>query len=289
MANDNGFAVLPSFIARDPSIEPILKTLLLALSSFAGAEQTCYPSNKTLCDCTGLSERAVREWLSTGAERGLLTVHRRVTETGAPASNLYSLNFAKWGSPDEGVSANPAGGVGRHGAPGGAPPCPRWGATVPPNNTIEQDQENKTKDQSTPLPSVATPDLFGQEERSKRSKKTIAELRADLLMEDFAVLCPSLPKPPASARAAILAAYKREPDLELWRTRMRRAEASDFLAGRKTEWRASAVWIFGPKNVVKLDSGQYDNHKPKPGATMRVGNQMVSAPQYRNDEDDELF
>ena len=157
-----GFAVLPATIARDPDIEPILKALLLALSSYAGADQSCYPSNKTLCDCTGLSERAVREWLGTGAQRGLLTVHRRTMDNGAPASNLYSLNFAKWGDSltrqmVPGVSADSAGGVGRHGAPGGAQPCPRWGATVPPNNTNEQDQENITKEQDAPLPLVAAP------------------------------------------------------------------------------------------------------------------------------------
>lgn len=202
MSAANGFAVLPSVVARDPTIEPILKALLLALSSFAGADQSCYPSNKTLCDCTGLSERAVREWLGVGAQRGLLTVHRRTQDNGAPASNLYSLNFSKWGDSltrqtVPGVPADSAGWVGRHGAPGGAQPCPRWGATVPPNNTSDQDQENITKEQDTPLPSVAAPTgatALSKERKERAPRTTFSEPTEADTLEIIRSLVPTLPQ-----------------------------------------------------------------------------------------------
>lgn len=287
-----GFAVLPSCIARDPSIEPILKTLLLALSSFAGADQSCYPSNKTLQECTGLSERTVREWVSIGAERGLLVVHRRVLENGAPATNLYALNFSKWGDltakqTARGVPADYAGGVGRHAAPGGAPPCPRWGATAPPNNTREQDQENKTRDHSTPLPAVAAPTP------ASKQPKLLDEPQVNLV-DEYNRLCPSLAKvqgkPGSAAAKTAVAAWKREPDLAAWRQRFERVERSDFLTYRNPKpgdrpFKADLLWILSPTNAEKIDSGRYDNRKAPP--MMRVGNVMMPVLPSKSAADEE--
>lgn len=43
-----------------------------------------------------------------------------------------------------------------------------------------------------------------------------------------------------------------------------RVEASDFLAGRSRDWRASLDWLLSPKNFGKVVDGAYDNRSPAP-------------------------
>ena len=38
-----------------------------------------------------------------------------------------------------------------------------------------------------------------------------------------------------------------------------KVERSDFLSGRKTDWKASFDWIFTPQNLVKIVEGNYEN------------------------------
>ena len=133
---------MPSYIARDGTIDTSTKTLLLVLASFAGADQSCFPSNATLCDCTGLSESTVRRLLREAEKRELVVTLRRTADNGAPLSNLYRLNFAKWGgiSNDSDARSNLQGGgrvsEGRVGAP------VKGGRAHPsaPNMTSEQNQ-----------------------------------------------------------------------------------------------------------------------------------------------------
>ena len=44
-----------------------------------------------------------------------------------------------------------------------------------------------------------------------------------------------------------------------WAAYFERVAASDFLAGRKTSWRATFDWTLGPKNMEKVLQGNYDN------------------------------
>ena len=45
-----------------------------------------------------------------------------------------------------------------------------------------------------------------------------------------------------------------------------RVEQSDFLSGRKTEWKAGFDWIIKPQNLIKIIEGNYDNQsKPATG------------------------
>lgn len=48
-------------------------------------------------------------------------------------------------------------------------------------------------------------------------------------------------------------------DINLIEDFFHRVENSDFLAGRKTEWRADFDWIMKPTNFVKINEGRYDN------------------------------
>lgn len=170
-----GFAVLPAFIARDGSIEPPLKVLLLALSSFSGADESSWPSNRTLQDCTGMSERSVRDWIRKGESAGLLVVSRRFDTNGAPLSNKYRLNFARWGIRDPkdqrqdlpGVPADSAGGWGDGLPQEGREAAPGWGDGLPPNKTSEQDQENMTSGSLT----LTSPSAPATESKPKKPSK----------------------------------------------------------------------------------------------------------------------
>lgn len=138
----HGFAAMPSSIARDGTIDTSTKTLLLVLSSFAGADQSCFPSNATLCDCTGLSESTVRRLLRDAEKRGLVVTMRRTADNGAPLSNLYRLNFAKWGGNqnDSEARSNLQGGGVMDAPRVGAPVKGGWAHPSAPNMTSEHDQ-----------------------------------------------------------------------------------------------------------------------------------------------------
>lgn len=154
----------------------------------------------------------------------------------------------------------------------------------------EQDQEqDQNRINSTPLPSVAAPTGA---RAAKESKKLATDDRAAQLIAEYTRLCPSMPKAPPSALKAATAALKREPDLDVWLARFARAEASDFLAGRKTDWRANILWLLGPINVGKLDAGQYDNHKPRNGpgpGMMRTPAGWMPEPERKPIEDEILY
>jgi len=48
---------------------------------------------------------------------------------------------------------------------------------------------------------------------------------------------------------------------EYWLQVFRKAAESDFLMGRKTDWRCPGLeWLLEPKNFTKLIEGAYDNH-----------------------------
>lgn len=50
--------------------------------------------------------------------------------------------------------------------------------------------------------------------------------------------------------------------IDWWEAYFQRVANSDFLTGRKTDWRASLVWLIAPKNMDKVLNGLYDNHDP---------------------------
>jgi hypothetical protein len=62
-----------------------------------------------------------------------------------------------------------------------------------------------------------------------------------------------------------LKARLREHGIDGWREVLAKVEASPFLRGEKTSFRADLDWLSGPKNFAKVLAGKYDDqHKPKP-------------------------
>lgn len=75
-------------VIRNPDIHPIQKTLLVNLLLYAGIDGNCYPSQKTLADDLGKSERYVRNELKKLKELGLLSWERG----GFGRANAYSFS-----------------------------------------------------------------------------------------------------------------------------------------------------------------------------------------------------
>jgi len=110
----------------------------------------------------------------------------------------------------------------------------------PPETTAEeanQTQEQKNETSSTPYKEIV--DLYHQ-------------------------ICVSLPrvaKLSEKRKQLLRARWKEYPDLQFWQELFQRVEASDFLTGRKTDFRADFEWIIRPTNFIKIIEGRYDNVK----------------------------
>lgn len=110
----------------------------------------------------------------------------------------------------------------------------------PPETTAEeanQTQEQKNETSSTPYKEIV--DLYHQ-------------------------ICVSLPrvaKLSEKRKQLLRARWKEYPDLQFWQELFQRVETSDFLTGRKTDFRADFEWIIKPSNIIKIIEGRYDNAK----------------------------
>ena len=56
-------------------------------------------------------------------------------------------------------------------------------------------------------------------------------------------------------------------DVTWWVALFNRVKTSDFLTGKVRDWSATLDWVLGPKNLAKIDAGNYDNHKTTSGYT----------------------
>lgn len=71
------------------------KCLLMMMANYADEHGFCYPSVSTLALDAGVSERSVQNYLAEFAEKGIIEVHTRKTESGSTTSNLYRLMLHK--------------------------------------------------------------------------------------------------------------------------------------------------------------------------------------------------
>jgi hypothetical protein len=107
------------------------------------------------------------------------------------------------------------------------------------------------------------------------------------VVEVYHAACPSMPRVTLlnpGRKAAIRARWsearkaglfppgpsERDAGLAFFAAFFARAEASDLLAGRKSDWRASFDWLMGPKNFGKVLDGCYANRLAPAGKTRTV-------------------
>jgi hypothetical protein len=67
------------------------KLLLIAWANYADENLRCYPSNRRLCDDTGLSDRQIRRLSGDLAERGLIHRTERYRPDGSRSSDIVFL------------------------------------------------------------------------------------------------------------------------------------------------------------------------------------------------------
>ena len=79
----------------------------------------------------------------------------------------------------------------------------------------------------------------------------------------FVECCPSLPAPKEAKawtekrKRTVKSRWKKNPSMDFWYGFFHKIEDSDFLSGRKTDWRASFDWIMKPANFEKISEGCY--------------------------------
>ncbi len=124
----------------------------------------------------------------------------------------------------------------------------------------------------TPLPEPDPPSSPGpstvaasaaSESPPKPPPVEVVELRSEppgalRLVDLWREICPNLPQPhrpltPDIAKG-LQAAWKRVPDVAVWRTRFTALMRSDWHSGRSGKWRATLKWATGPENSAKLDA-----------------------------------
>lgn len=98
--------------------------------------------------------------------------------------------------------------------------------------------------------------------KQKEAKITPQECRDAIDL--FNRLCPSLPtvKSMTEGRKNALRLAKEKLGAEGFEVLFRKTEASDFLSGRSSKWRASFDWILKKSNLVRIMEGNYDNSAP---------------------------
>lgn len=133
------------------------KCLLMMMANYADEHGFCYPSVSTLAQDAGVSERSVQNYLAEFAEKGIIEVHTRKTESGSTTSNLYRLMLHK--APqivrtrkarnNRGANAAPYPAnddtAGCNGCGEGVQPFPDGGATVAPKPITEPTKESITE------------------------------------------------------------------------------------------------------------------------------------------------
>ncbi|MBT9167753.1 MAG: hypothetical protein DDT19_01093 [Syntrophomonadaceae bacterium] len=85
----------------------------------------------------------------------------------------------------------------------------------------------------------------------------------DDIISIFHQATPSLPriqKLTDKRKKAIRACWRASPEIEVFKTLFKKAEASDFISGRSGQWTACSLdWLMIESNMLKVLEGNYDN------------------------------
>lgn len=126
--------------------------------------------------------------------------------------------------------------------------------------------EGKTEDTVGDATKGRTEDRQKKKKIEKKSKVSSVESdmeECDAVMESYNRVCPSLPKCMKLSDKRIKAIRARFKDgftLEDFEKAFIVAEESDFLSGRKSEWKAGFDWLLNESNLLKTLEGNYKNH-----------------------------
>lgn len=125
-----------------------------------------------------------------------------------------------------------------------------------------QANEQLTNNQRTTNNSVRSKEVV----RTKESKNVVVSENYDKIFEIFNQICVSLDSvenPTAMNIKRVSELLQQQPTFDFYNF-FNRVERSDFLTGRNGRWnvgggKASFDWLLQPKNISKIQSGQFDN------------------------------
>ena len=92
---NDGYGVIPKAVMQDRNLSATAKLLYAYLSSFAGADNFCFPSKEKIMFDLGLSQGTISKYLKELVQHGLVSVSQK-KEGGRFSHNLYSLNRAPY-------------------------------------------------------------------------------------------------------------------------------------------------------------------------------------------------
>jgi hypothetical protein len=144
--------------------------------------------------------------------------------------------------------------------------APKDSLSIPTDESVNSSKQSvNTGKQSLALLADADADADAK-------KIYVAKPRVELhqkIIDAYHETCPTLPaiKTWPERRAKKLARCiservgegKPAGTVEYWQALFRKVAASDFLCGRKTDWRADLEWLLEPKHFAKLIEGGFDN------------------------------
>jgi hypothetical protein len=137
------------------------------------------------------------------------------------------------------------------------------------NRTDTESDTEQRVDAASPPPPATEGDEKRHDATSREVSQKVVSLKHDLVIEAFHQVCPDLPRVkswPARRQQKLRARIaervregKPADTVEYWQRLFRKVAGSDFLCGRKTDWRADLEWLLESKHFDKLIEGGYDN------------------------------
>lgn len=143
--------------------------------------------------------------------------------------------------------------------------CPTSSPTIVRPEKRREEYKNKKRILLTEYPKRKDAEEVPKDDSQQQQRPDPVPCQA--VVEAFNAACPSLPRVrdlTEARRNAIRARWRSGKRLADFEAVFRRAEASDFLAGRSNKWNgASFDWLLKPANWAKIDEGNYDNDRGK--------------------------
>jgi hypothetical protein len=233
------FAIVPSaVVAVLADLSPSAVRLAVALSSYANRDGRCWPSRNALMQRAGIGSkntfaRAMQELIDQCG----LTIKRR------PTTSIY-----QWEDVPE------------SGTPSGGQDVPETGTGEVPETGTREVPESGTRNMT--------------KEHTQRTKRHDDDMRLALdVLESWNQTAErhglaKAQKLGVNREKALRARLKDAYWKEHWRDALERIGQSQFLLGKKGDWRATLDWFTKPDSVLHILEGKYDDRGAKAAATV---------------------
>lgn len=144
--------------------------------------------------------------------------------------------------------------------------CPALGSNLEPkrnpNGTQTEPEDRIGKESIGKTILLPTPTPEEQKEQKEEKEEKVDPVPYAKIAEHFKTICPSYPAIRGIAgerKVKVAARWKENPDLEIFDTLFKIAEASDFMKGKVNGWKADFDWMMIAGNFNKILEGKYNN------------------------------